>query len=111
MHYLGVPLFYGSPRASYFTNIVSNILKQLSSWKVKSLSMVGRICLVQAVATPKLVYSFMTYSWPKSSIKHIVSAFRNFVWSGCVTERKIVMASWTKCCSAFQEGGLGIKNL
>ena len=54
-YYLGVPLFMGAPRNHYFLGIYEKIKMQLVNWKGKSLSMAGRICLVNSVIYSKLV--------------------------------------------------------
>ena len=80
--YMGTPLFCGKPRRSHFSEITTKIKRDLSSWKGKTLSMAGRIALVNSVSISKLVYTFSLYSWPLSLLKSINRMFRNFIWVG-----------------------------
>lgn len=73
--------------------------------------MAGRICLVNSVITSSLIHSFMVYKWPLRLIKYMEKAIRNFVWTGSVISKKLVVVPWNQCCSPKAEGGLGIKNL
>lgn len=36
---------------------------------------------------------------------------RNFVWSGCIDQKKLVNVSWKNCCRNFTKGDLGIISL
>lgn len=57
--YLGVPLFKGTPKVCYLQGIEDKILHQFESWKGKSLSMAGRVCLVNSVITSMFIHSFI----------------------------------------------------
>jgi len=35
----------------------------------------------------------------------------NFIWSGDVSKRKLVIVSWKKICKSYSEGGLGMRSL
>jgi len=36
---------------------------------------------------------------------------KNFIWSGDVTKRKLIIVAWKKICTGYDEGGLGLKSL
>lgn len=36
---------------------------------------------------------------------------RNFIWSGDLNQRKLVIIAWNKVCTPLKEGGLGVRNL
>ncbi|MCI07725.1 putative ribonuclease H protein, partial [Trifolium medium] len=73
--------------------------------------MAGRVQLVKSVIQGMLVHSFSIYSWPNNLINEMERWMRNFIWSGDVTQRKLVTVAWKKVCSSFNEGGLGIRSL
>ncbi|KAL8523191.1 hypothetical protein ACS0TY_013240 [Phlomoides rotata] len=52
--YLGVPIFRGTPRVSYFAEIVDSVLTKFSRWKGSSLSLAGRRCLINSVIAASL---------------------------------------------------------
>ncbi|PNX56603.1 ribonuclease H, partial [Trifolium pratense] len=58
-----------------------------------------------------LVYNISVYSWPNSILKLIETWSRNFIWSGDISKKKLVIVSWKKCCSPYAEGGLGLRSL
>ncbi|XP_057803550.1 uncharacterized protein LOC131018871 [Salvia miltiorrhiza] len=51
MKYLGVPIFVGWPRASYFMSIHDRIMQKFTRWKGIQLSLAGRLCLVSGEQT------------------------------------------------------------
>jgi hypothetical protein len=73
--------------------------------------MAGRVQLVRSVIQGMLIHSISVYSWPVCLIKDLERWMRNFIWSGDVSQRKLVTVSWKKVCSSFKEGGLNIRSL
>ena len=109
--YLGVPIFRGKPKKSYFQPIADKFKLKLASWKASLLSMAGRVQLVKSVAQSMLIHCLSIYSWPVSLIKDLERCMRNFIWSGDINQKKLVTVSWHKVCTPTKEGGLGIRNL
>ena len=60
-NYLGVPIFVGAPKCQFLQPLVDKVKLKLTSWKGKSLSMMGRIQLVNVVITIFLSYSCNMY--------------------------------------------------
>lgn len=76
--YLGVPiLFCGSPRRALFQPLADGILAKFARWKGSTLSMAGRICLVESVIMGSFVHSMMSYRWPGALLKDMEVAIRN----------------------------------
>ncbi|XP_057803279.1 uncharacterized protein LOC131018582 [Salvia miltiorrhiza] len=88
--YLGVPLFVGRPRASYFMSIKDRIVQKFSKWKGLQLSMV--------------------YRWPRSLLHDLDRSCRNFIWSGSIDKKLTCAVSWGRCCAPKKEGGLGVRS-
>jgi hypothetical protein len=57
------------------------------------------------------IYNITTYAWPVSILKTIEAWRRNFIWSGDINQKKLVIVAWKKVCSPFDEGGLGLRSL
>ncbi|XP_057791145.1 uncharacterized protein LOC131008275 [Salvia miltiorrhiza] len=110
MTYLGVPIFTGRPRASYFMQIFDKIVQKFAKWKGLQLSMAGRLCLVKSVIQSSIVHSMMVYKWPKSLLHSLDRYCRNFVWTGSINQRSSCPVSWGRSCSPKLEGGLGIRS-
>ncbi|GAU47191.1 hypothetical protein TSUD_350560 [Trifolium subterraneum] len=110
-NYLGVPIFKGKPKATFFYPIADKIKNKLSAWKASLLSIAGRVQLVKSVIQSMTIYSISIYSWPSSILNSIEAWIRNFIWSGNIDQRKLVTVAWKKICAPFDEGGLGLRSL
>ena len=109
--YLGVPLFRGAPRTRHLQALADTILARFAKWAGTSLSMAGRICLVQSVIHGSFVHSMMIYRWPVLLLRRMEAHIRNFVYTGDILKRTTVAVSWKRACSPKAEGGLGIRSL
>jgi len=109
--YLGVPIFKGKPKKSYFQPIADKVKVKLAAWKSSLLSMAGRVQLIKSVIQSMLIHCLSIYSWPVSLIKDVERWIRNFLWSGDIHQKKLVTVAWHKVCKPIKEGGLGIRNL
>lgn len=107
--YLGVLIFKRKPRAVHLQHIADKIKVKLSTWKGLLLSIMRRVQLVKSVIYGSLLYSFQVSAWPISLLKKIDAWIRNFIWSGDVSIRKLVIVSRDKVCSPFDEGGFDIR--
>jgi len=69
--YLGVSIFVGTPRGRFLQPLADKVKLKLASWKSKSLTMMGRVQLVNTVITSLLAYSFNLYKWFVSLLKQV----------------------------------------
>ncbi|KAL6190669.1 hypothetical protein ACLB2K_037063 [Fragaria x ananassa] len=109
--YLGVPIFRGKPRSSYFQPITDKIRVRFSSWKGSMLSMAGRLQLIMSTIYSMLIHSFQVYQWPISLLRRLEVWCRNFLWSGSIDAHGVPLVAWKQCCSPLDEGGVGLKQL
>ena len=109
--YLGVPIFKGKPKARHLQPIVDKVKAKMSAWKASLLSIAGRVQLVKSIIQSMLIHTITVYDWPMSLIKDLEKAIRNFIWSGCIDKRKLVVVAWKKICKPTDQGGLGIRSL
>ena len=109
--YLGVPLFRGAPRVQHLRGIADSILAKVRRWKGRSLSIAGRICLVESVVKPSLNHTMMVYRWPRELLDRLDWAIRNFIWTGDISTRAPVPVRCDTCCLPKREGGLGLKSI
>nr|XP_011468580.1 PREDICTED: uncharacterized protein LOC101306660 [Fragaria vesca subsp. vesca] len=109
--YLGVPIFVGRPKRVYFQVLTDRIRNAMSNWKGNSLSMAGRVTLVNSVVISMLSHSFTIYAWPKTVLQQVRNWIRNFIWTGNVSCRAYYPVAWKKCCAPLKEGGLGVRNI
>ncbi|KAL8546919.1 hypothetical protein ACS0TY_006582 [Phlomoides rotata] len=112
MSYLGVPLFRGAPRVCHLAPLADSIISRFSKWKGHTLSLAGRKCLINSVIAASLVHSMMVYYWPRSLLKKIEIAMRNFLWTGDINRRNTsCTVSWARVCAPLEEGGLGVRSI
>ncbi|KAH1198122.1 putative ribonuclease H protein [Glycine max] len=97
--YLGIP------------PIISKFELKLSKWKQKSLSMGGRITLINYVLTMLPIYLLSFFRVPKKVVHKLVSIQRNFLWGGGSEVTKIAWVNWDTIFLPKNKGGLGIKDL
>jgi hypothetical protein len=109
--YLGVPIFKGKPKKIHLQPIADRVQSKLANWKASLLSIAGRVQLAKSVIYSMLTHSMSIYSWPISLLKDIEKWTKNFIWSGDITQRKLVTVAWKKICKPYVEGGLGLRNL
>ncbi|XP_057811732.1 uncharacterized protein LOC131025969 [Salvia miltiorrhiza] len=108
--YLGVPIFDGRVRASYFRPIHDRIIAKFSRWRGRLLSMAGRLCLVKSVIQSSITHSMMVYKWPRSLLKDLDDKCRNFIWTGDIRKTPSCSVSWNRVCAIKEEGGLGVRS-
>jgi len=91
--------------------LVDEVKLKLASWKGKSLSMMGRVKLVNTVITSLLTCSFNLYKWPISLLKQVEQWCQNFIWTSDILIKGITTVNWATICSPLENRGLKIINL
>lgn len=109
--YLGMPLIHSRINKYTYANIVDKVQNRLSGWKSKSLSMAGRLTLIQAVTSSSPIYAMQTARLPASSCSKIDKLNRNFLWGDTDQRKKIHLIKWDTVCKPKLQGGLGIKRI
>ncbi|KAL8492511.1 hypothetical protein ACS0TY_023916 [Phlomoides rotata] len=110
--YLGVPIFRGAPHTGHLAALADSIIGKFSKWKGHSLSLAGRKCMVNFLIADSLVHSMMVYYWPRSLLKKIENAMRNFLWLGDISKKSNSCSiSWARFCSPLRKERLGIHSL
>ncbi|CAN1299175.1 Putative ribonuclease H protein At1g65750 [Linum perenne] len=107
--YLGVPILHEKVTSHTYQDILDRIDKKLAGWKVKTLSLVGRVTFAQSVLAAIPAYAMQTLVLPVNMCEEIDRRIRNFVWGTTAEERKISLVSWEKICVPKEKGGLGLQ--
>lgn len=79
--YLGVPLFYGSPRHRFFTKILDCFRSRLARWKLRCLSFASHLTLVKHVLSSIRLHISMVIPIPSKTCLSLERLMRNFLWS------------------------------
>ncbi|XP_020272679.1 uncharacterized protein LOC109847855 [Asparagus officinalis] len=110
--YLGLPLKFGSLSKRDWQPLLDSFSKKLSLWKSRSLSLGGRLTLLNSVPSSiPLCYSSF-FKLPRWLIKAIDKIRRNFLWNDN-HQSSIVrnLVSWDTVCRQKKDGGLGVIQL
>jgi hypothetical protein len=109
--YLGLPLHFEKLKREELQPLVDSLLKRLSGWRGKLLSLEARRLLIQTVLASIPIYMLSFFKFPKWALKLINTQLSNCLWSDEEGHRKIHLANWPSICMKKEFGGLGIPNL
>ncbi|GJR39300.1 RNA-directed DNA polymerase, eukaryota [Tanacetum coccineum] len=108
--YLGVMVGDCMARKSAWTDTVQKLHYRLSKWKVKTLSIGGRLTLLKSVLGASPHYNMSIYKVPKGILKEMETIRSNFFKGADPSERKISWVSWEKVLASKKNGGLGVSS-
>lgn len=80
IRYLGVPLFVGVPKPSYFPSFLDRMHSPISSWRSHFLSKGGRIVLLQSVLCSMPFYTLSVITPPAGFIAQMNRLCANVFW-------------------------------
>ncbi|GKF49309.1 hypothetical protein Tco_0142560 [Tanacetum coccineum] len=89
---------------------VNKLKTSLSSWKLKTLSIGGRLTLLKSVLGSTPIYNMSLFKVPKAVLKSMESIRRNFFNGICDGEKKIAWVSWSKVLASKSNGGLRVSS-
>nr|GEZ48282.1 RNA-directed DNA polymerase, eukaryota [Tanacetum cinerariifolium] len=108
--YLGVMVGDHMSRYSAWSNTTQKVHARLSKWKVKTISVGGRLTLLKSVLGAVLVYNMLIYKAPKG-VLHEMAMIRNKFFNGADSlENKITWVAWDKVLASKKNGGLGVSS-
>ncbi|GJR94726.1 RNA-directed DNA polymerase, eukaryota, partial [Tanacetum coccineum] len=109
-NYLGVPVGNLMSRHSAWTSVIQKLRARLSNWKVKTLSIGGRLTLLKSVLGASPLYSLSIFKAPKQVLHEMEQVRSNFFNGADQSERKISWVAWDKTLASKKKGGLGISS-
>ncbi|XP_078152115.1 uncharacterized protein LOC144547363 [Carex rostrata] len=109
--YLGVPLSDSPLLNKDWGFLIDKFRHKLQGWKGQSLSLGGRITLINSVLSAVPLYILSFYKIPILILNEIDRIRRQFLWQGTQSKRKYALMTWQELCIAKQFGGMGILNL
>ncbi|GJY26291.1 RNA-directed DNA polymerase, eukaryota [Tanacetum coccineum] len=108
--YLGVMVGGNSSTLQAWDDTIGKLKARLSNWKLKTLSVGGRLTLLKSVLGSTPIYNMSIYKVPKSVLQTMESIRRNFFNGVQCDERKIVWIKWAKVLASKKYGGLGVSS-
>ncbi|GKA49396.1 RNA-directed DNA polymerase, eukaryota [Tanacetum coccineum] len=97
-------------RHKAWADTVLKLRLRLSKWKVKTISVGGRLTLLKSVLGASPLYSMSIFKVPRGVLK-IMEAIRNRFFNGVdPLDKKITWAAWDKVLASKKNGGLGVSS-
>ncbi|GKD35033.1 hypothetical protein Tco_1250542 [Tanacetum coccineum] len=109
--YLGVPLVSYRLVFKDCKELIEKVESRLNDWKNKSLSIAGRLQLVQSVIASMHVFWASVFILPSRILLEIEQLMRGFLWCNGGMSRGKSKVAWEVVCLPKDEGGLGIRRL
>nr|GEZ80059.1 RNA-directed DNA polymerase, eukaryota [Tanacetum cinerariifolium] len=97
-------------RHNAWASTVDKLRSRLSKWKVKTLSIGGRLTLLKAVLGASPLYNMSFFKVPKG-ILNSMEAIRSKFFNGMEpSTKKITWAAWNKVLASKENEGLGVSS-
>nr|GEV70727.1 zinc finger, CCHC-type, retrotransposon Gag domain protein [Tanacetum cinerariifolium] len=100
-NYLGVKVGENMSRIESWTEGISKVSNKLSFWKIKTLSVGGRLTLLKLVLGSLLTYYMSIYKAPQAVVKFLESIRNRFFIGADSDERKATRIRWKKVMAAL----------
>jgi hypothetical protein len=111
IRYLGIPIHYRRLTIVEWKIVEERVLKHLSSWKGKLLSLGGRLILINSVLTNMVLYMISFFLLPKGVSNKLDYYRSRFFWQGDSEKKKYQLVKWSVVCRPKDQGGLGVHDL
>ncbi|GJZ47149.1 RNA-directed DNA polymerase, eukaryota [Tanacetum coccineum] len=108
--YLGVMVGECMSQRSAWDGLVHKLRSRLSKWKVKTLSIGGRLTLLKSVLGASPLYNMSIFKIPKGELKDMEAIRSKFFNGADSSERKITWIAWEKVLAAKKNRGLGVSS-
>nr|GEV54891.1 RNA-directed DNA polymerase, eukaryota [Tanacetum cinerariifolium] len=109
--YLGSIVGDNMARQQAWGGIVDRVKKKLSKWKMKMLSIGGRLTLVKSVLGSLPIYNFSIFKVPKC-VLNVLEGIRRKFFNGHVQDsKKASWLNWNNVLMSKDRGGLGVSSL
>ncbi|GJY65491.1 RNA-directed DNA polymerase, eukaryota [Tanacetum coccineum] len=109
--YLGSTVGGDMHRLQAWNDMVDRVRRHLSKWKMKMLSIGGRLTLVKSVLGSMPIFHMSLFKVP-SGILHTLESIRSYFFNGHeVSSKKASWVNWNKVIAPKEKGGLGVSSL
>nr|GEU77836.1 RNA-directed DNA polymerase, eukaryota [Tanacetum cinerariifolium] len=108
--YLGVMVGGNMSLVKAWDTTIDNLLKRLSKWKRKTLSIDGCLTLLKSVLGSSPIYNLSLFKVPKTVLNKMENLRWNFFNGNQEGYRKIAWVKWHTVLASKQYGGLGVSS-
>ncbi|GJT65186.1 RNA-directed DNA polymerase, eukaryota, reverse transcriptase zinc-binding domain protein [Tanacetum coccineum] len=106
--YLGISIGGHMSRLKAWEDVINKVVCRLSKWKMKSLSIGGRLTLLKSVLGSTPIYYLSMYKAPIQVLKKLESIRSHFFNGANLNVRKMSFIKWDKVLASKDKGGLGV---
>nr|GEU79406.1 hypothetical protein [Tanacetum cinerariifolium] len=108
--YLGVMVGESMSRHMSWVDTIAKLRSRLSNWKVKTLSIGGRLTLLKSVLGASPIYNMSLYKAPSGVLKSMEAIRSRFFNGADSSKKKITWVAWDKVLASKNNGGLGVSS-
>ncbi|GJW49783.1 RNA-directed DNA polymerase, eukaryota [Tanacetum coccineum] len=109
--YLGTKVGGNMSRKQAWKEVVDKVLSRLSRWKMKLLSIGGRLTLLKSVLGSMPIFHMSIFKVPSSILKSLESIRSRFFNGQDPKSNKASWVKWNKVLTPKDKGGLGVYQL
>nr|GFA62840.1 RNA-directed DNA polymerase, eukaryota, reverse transcriptase zinc-binding domain protein [Tanacetum cinerariifolium] len=109
--YLGSFVGGAMHRLQAWNDIVDRVRRRLSKWKMKMLSIEGRLTLVKSVLGSIPIFHMSMFKFPSGILSTLESIRCHFFNGHDVSSKKASWVQWNKVLAPKDKGGLGVSSL
>nr|GEW98605.1 RNA-directed DNA polymerase, eukaryota, reverse transcriptase zinc-binding domain protein [Tanacetum cinerariifolium] len=109
--HLGTKFGGSMSRVQEWKELVDKVLSRISKWKMKALSIGGRLTLLKSVLGSMPIFHISILCVP-SSVLHTLESIRSHFFNGHdLKSKKASWVKWSSVLAAKNKGGLGVSSL
>ncbi|GKD72699.1 hypothetical protein Tco_1330981, partial [Tanacetum coccineum] len=97
-------------RIKSWDEVISKLSTRLSKWKLKTLSIGGRLTLLKSFLTSIPLYHMYIFKVPMGVLNKMEPIRRNFFNGIEGSERKMAWIGWKSVLASKKNGGLGVSS-
>ncbi|XP_020699278.1 uncharacterized protein LOC110111651 [Dendrobium catenatum] len=108
MKCLGVKISLERIRMAYYQEILGNAMERLNAWNRKSLSLGGKLILIESSLLSMTNFLITHSSVPKRLLHDLEKLCRSFIWNNKDGTKGMHYIAWSDICKPRCLGGLGL---
>ncbi|GJZ66869.1 RNA-directed DNA polymerase, eukaryota, reverse transcriptase zinc-binding domain protein [Tanacetum coccineum] len=109
--YLGARVGAQMSRINAWKEITDGMVSRLSKWKVKTLSIGGRLTLLKSVLGATPIYHMSIFKAPMKVLQNMEAIRARFFNGADLNTRKACWVSWKRVLNSKDRGGLGVSSM
>ncbi|GJX93964.1 RNA-directed DNA polymerase, eukaryota, reverse transcriptase zinc-binding domain protein [Tanacetum coccineum] len=109
--YLGARVGEQMSRINAWKEITDGMVSRLSKWKVKTLSIGGRLTLLKSVLGATPIYHMSIFKAPMKVLQNMEAIRARFFNGADLNTRKACWVSWKRVLNSKDRGGLGVSSM